>query len=74
MIRTLNFHCQGSGFSPGWGTEILQAMWHGQKNKTQKTNKQTNKKTDQNILSDQGPVLNEKSTTYEAKSKLFAQN
>jgi len=49
-------------------------MWHGQKNKTQKINKQTNKKTDQNILSDQGPVLNEKSTTYEAKSKLFAQN
>ena len=33
MVRLLGFHCQGLGSVPGQGTEILQAMWNGQKKK-----------------------------------------
>ena len=33
MVRILSFHCHGPGSIPGQGTEILQAMWHGQTNK-----------------------------------------
>ena len=33
MIRTQRFHCKGPGSIPGWGTKILQTVWHGQ-NKT----------------------------------------
>ena len=25
------FTARGTGSSPGWGTKILQAVWHGQK-------------------------------------------
>ena len=31
--RTLYFHYQGCGFSPGWGTKVLQAAQWGQKKK-----------------------------------------
>ena len=34
MVRILGFHCQGLGSVPGQGTEILQAMWNGQKKKS----------------------------------------
>ena len=33
VVRTVSFHCHGPGSIPGQGTEILQAMWHGQTNK-----------------------------------------
>ena len=33
MVRILSFHCHGPSSIPGQGTEILQAMWHGQTNK-----------------------------------------
>ena len=33
MVRILGFHCQGLGSVPGQGTDILQAMWNGQKKK-----------------------------------------
>ena len=42
VVRIPGFHCCGLGSIPGWGTEILQAMWGGQKTKQNKT-KQTNK-------------------------------
>ena len=31
MVRILGFHSHGPGSILGWGTEILQATWHGQK-------------------------------------------
>ena len=33
MVRTPCFHCCGLGSIPGLGTEIPQAVWHGQKRK-----------------------------------------
>ena len=33
VVRTLHFHCQGLGSIPGWGTKILQALKHNQKQK-----------------------------------------
>ena len=33
VVRTWCFHCRGPGSIPGWETEILQAVWHGQKKK-----------------------------------------
>ena len=33
MVRTQHFHCHGLGSIPGWGPEILQALWHGEKKK-----------------------------------------
>ena len=33
VLRILGFHCHGLGSIPGWGTEILQAVWCGQKKK-----------------------------------------
>ena len=38
VVRTWYFHCHGLGSIPGWGTKILQAMQHGQKEK-EKENK-----------------------------------
>ena len=35
MVRTLHFHCQGPSLISVWGTNILQAMQHGQKYKKQ---------------------------------------
>ena len=32
VVRILGFHCHGPGSVPGWGIEIRQAVWHGQKN------------------------------------------
>ena len=31
MVRIPGFHCCGLDSVPGWGTEIPQAMWCGQK-------------------------------------------
>ena len=31
MVRTPQFHCKELGFSPGWGTKILQATGCSQK-------------------------------------------
>ena len=39
MVRIPGFHCCGLGSVPGWGTEMLQAAWCGQKNKYKQTNK-----------------------------------
>ena len=36
MVRFQRFHCQDLGSVPGWGTEILQAAQHGQKEKRKK--------------------------------------
>lgn len=33
MVRTPHFHCGGVGSISGWGTEIPQAAWGGQKRK-----------------------------------------
>ena len=30
VVRILGFNCHGPDSIPGWGTEIQQAMWHGQ--------------------------------------------
>ena len=30
-VRIRHFHCHSPGSSPGQGTEILQAVWHGKK-------------------------------------------
>ena len=43
MVRTLNFHCRGSGSVLGQGVKILQAMGCRQK-------KQTKKKQKKNLL------------------------
>ena len=34
MVKTPDFHGRGVGSIPGWGTKILHAVWHSQKNKT----------------------------------------
>ena len=31
VVKTWHFPCQGPGSVPGWGTEISQATWCGQK-------------------------------------------
>ena len=31
VVRTWHFPCQGPGSVPGWGTDISQATWCGQK-------------------------------------------
>ena len=31
MVRIPGFHCHGPGSSPGRGSEILPAVWHGTK-------------------------------------------
>ena len=31
MVRTLSFHCKGTGSVPGQGTNIPQATWYGLK-------------------------------------------
>ena len=31
VAKTWHFHCGGLGSIPGWGTKILQAVWHSQK-------------------------------------------
>ena len=36
MVRISGFCCRGPGSGPGWATEILQAVLHGQK-QTNKT-------------------------------------
>ena len=36
MVRVLNFHTMAQGLIPGQGTEIPQAIWHGQKEKKRK--------------------------------------
>ena len=36
MVRTLHFHCQGAGWTPGQGTKISQAVPCGQKKKKKK--------------------------------------
>ena len=33
MVRTLNFHCQGCRFHPGWGTKILRQKKRKEKKK-----------------------------------------
>lgn len=33
VVRLLGFQCCGQGLVPGWGAEIPQAAWHGQKKK-----------------------------------------
>lgn len=33
LVRILDFLLCGLGSTPGWGTEISQAAWHGQKKK-----------------------------------------
>ena len=33
VVRTPCSHCYGPGLTPGQGTKILQATWHGQKRK-----------------------------------------
>ena len=33
MVKTPDFHGRGVGSIPGWGTKILHAVWHSQKNK-----------------------------------------
>ena len=33
VARILGFHWSSLGLIPGWGTEILQAVWHSQKKK-----------------------------------------
>ena len=33
VVRIPGFHCHGLGSIPGWGTEIPQDMWCGQKKK-----------------------------------------
>ena len=33
MVRTLHFHCRGMVSLPGWGTNVLCALRHGQKKK-----------------------------------------
>ena len=38
VVRTLHFHCRGTGWIPGWGTEILHVAWPGKK----RTGKQQN--------------------------------
>ena len=35
MVRIPGFHCCDPGSIPGQGTEILQAVWHGQNKKLQ---------------------------------------
>ena len=40
QVKIPGFHCRGPGSIPGWGIEIPQATWHGQK-----TNKQISKQT-----------------------------
>ena len=40
VVRTLRFHCRGTGSIPGQGAKILHATWLSQKlNKTNKQNK-----------------------------------
>ena len=39
VVRILGFHYCGPDSIPGQGTEILQAVWHGQTKKKQKINK-----------------------------------
>ena len=36
VVRAPHFHCRGWGSVPGRGTEILQVVPHGQKNKKEK--------------------------------------
>lgn len=36
VMWVLGFHCCGPGSIPDWGTETLQAAWHGQKMKKKK--------------------------------------
>ena len=37
MVRTLHFHCRGMVSLPGWGTNVLRALRHGQKKKKKHT-------------------------------------
>ena len=37
MVRTLHFHCRGMVSLPGWGTNVLCALRHGQKKKKKHT-------------------------------------
>ena len=53
MVRIPDFHCVksenpgGLGSIPGWETEILQATWHGEKEKQKnKTTKELAKEVD----------------------------
>ena len=39
VVRSLYFHCWGSGSAPGWGTKIHQAMWHDKKKKKKNPHK-----------------------------------
>ena len=38
MVRTLSFHCKGTGSVPGQGTNIPQATWYGLKRLKKKAN------------------------------------
>ena len=31
VLKTRHFHCRGQGSIPGQGTNILHAVWHGQR-------------------------------------------
>ena len=44
VVRIPDFHCCGPGSIPGWGTEIPQAMQHGQKRKKKKRERKLKKK------------------------------
>ena len=37
MVRTLHIHCRGMVSLPGWGTNVLRALRHGQKKKKKHT-------------------------------------
>ena len=44
VVGTQRFCCWGLGSTPGWATEIPQAMWHGQNNNNNSNNIKTNNK------------------------------